>query len=120
MSAPLLINQRTAADVVVVELNGPLVADQDDLIFKAHITSLVRGGAGRILLDLRHVTAMDSGGVGVLAAMHLHVARSGGRLKLLSPSDRVVRVLGITHLTGVFEVFEHEAVAVASFDPPAE
>jgi anti-anti-sigma regulatory factor len=51
--------------------------------------------------------------------MYLHVRGRGGRFKLLCPSSRACRVLQITHLDHVFEVFEHEADALRTFAAPA-
>src|SRR5262245_33745526 len=106
MPAPLQITQRSAGGVAVLEIGGQIVADEGDAAFKAHVAALVAAGCHRVLLDLRNVAYMDSGGAGVLAATYIHVAKRGGSLKLLCPSERVCRVLQITHLLGVFEIFE--------------
>jgi len=44
--------------------------------------------------------------------MYRHVTRRGGQLKLLRPSPHARRVLGITHLTAVFDIFDDEAEAL--------
>jgi anti-sigma B factor antagonist len=119
MSAPLNINQHSTAGVIVLELSGQLVADEGDQAFKDHVEALVREGSRHVLLDLRDVTYMDSGGAGALVAVYLHVMRREGRLKLLRPSDRVCRVLQITHLLSVFEVFADEEQAIRSFALPS-
>lgn len=119
MAAPLNITRHSTAGVVVLELSGHLVADEGDRMFKEQVTALVSEGWKYVLLDLRAVTYMDSGGAGALAAAYLHVMRREGRLKLLRPSDRVGRVLQVTHLLSVFEVFEDEEQAIRSFDVPA-
>ena len=119
MSAPLHINERSAADIVVLVLSGQLVADEDDRPFRERIESLVSSGSRRLLLHLHDVTYMDSGGAGALATAVFHVARRGGALKLVHPSDRVRRVLEVTHLLSVFEVFDDEAAAIRSFEAPA-
>jgi anti-anti-sigma factor len=116
MSAPLQIIQRAAGAVAILELVGPFIVDEGDLLLKDQVAALVSGGSRHVLLDLGHVTAMDSGGAGALAATLLHVARRGGSLKLLSPSERVLRVLQVTHLLPVFDVFDAESEALASFE----
>ena len=119
MPAPLQISQRAVADVVVLTLNGPLIVDDGDMLFREHVASVVAAGSKHILLDVRDVTHMDSGGAGALAATLLHVTRRGGCLKLLGPSARVCRVLEITHLRSIFDVFEVEDEALRSFDARA-
>jgi anti-sigma B factor antagonist len=116
MSAPLVITRRTVGDVVILQLAGRLIFDEaGQHLLREEITGLVAGGQRYILVDLRGVTHMDSGGVGALAAVSLHVVKRNGSLKLLAPSDRVLRVLHITHLESVFEIFTEEQDAVRSF-----
>ena len=82
--------------------------------------SLVKAGRTRILVDLRNVTYIDSGGVGGLVGMFLHVYKRGGEMKLICPSQRARRVLKITKLLSVFEVFPTEEQGIASFVPRVE
>jgi len=112
---PLLIDQRSVAGVTILALNGPLLADEDDRLLRERVRSLTAAGERHLVLDLRHVTHIDSGGVGALIATHLHMTRRGGQLKLLCPSDRCTRVLRMTHLLEVFDVFTREDEAVRSF-----
>ena len=49
--------------------------------------------------------------------MYNELANLGGLLKLLHPSPHSERVLEITHLTSVFEIFEDEATALRSMAP---
>jgi anti-sigma B factor antagonist len=117
--AALEIAERRNGPVTVVELTGRLVADDGENPFAEQIRVLVAAGNVNLLVDLHRVTYMDSGGVGALVSMFLHVAKRGGRLKLLAPSDRVRRVLQITRLLQIFEVFADEEEAVHSFEMPS-
>jgi anti-sigma B factor antagonist len=113
--AALELAERRLGAVTVVELSGHLVADDGDSLFTNRITELVAVGQANVLVDLSRVTYIDSGGVGALVAKFLHAARRGGRLKILRPSERVRRVLAMTRLIEIFEVFEDEDAAVRSF-----
>lgn len=115
MVAPLVISQRMVGDVTVLELSGHLVFDAGERTFREQVISLVKDGRTRILVELKNVTYIDSCGTGGLVAMLLHVLRRGGEMKLLCPSERAVRVLEISHLLTVFDVFQVEAEALASF-----
>ncbi|CAN5357321.1 hypothetical protein BH23ACI1_BH23ACI1_31390 [soil metagenome] len=119
MRAALGIQERHVGPVTILELSDWLVAGGGDDRYKEHVATLVRAGHLNLLVGMANVTYVDSGGVGVLVGTLLHVSRRGGRLKLLAPSARVARVLEITGLHRVFEVFEHEEDAVASFEPMA-
>jgi anti-sigma B factor antagonist len=117
--AALEIAERRLGSVTVVELRGRLVADDGDTSFITRITALVAFGHVNLLVDFERVTYIDSGGIGALVSRFLHVIRRGGRLKLLRPSERVRRVLQMTRLIDVFEIFEDEDIAVRSFASPS-
>lgn len=117
MTPPLTITQRNVGRVIILELLGRLIFDEDgDRLLRAQVAALIAAGEHNILLDLSGVKQMDSGGVGTLVAVYLHALKRGGRLKLLRPSERVNRVLHMTHLESAFEVFESENDAVRTFD----
>jgi anti-sigma B factor antagonist len=113
--AALQIAERRLGPVTIVELRGRLVADDGGTSFTNRITALLSFGHRNLLVDFGRVTYIDSGGVGALVSMFLRVARRGGRLKVLRPSDRVRRVLHMTGLLDVFEVFDDEEAALHSF-----
>jgi len=112
MSSALQITQRTVANVVIFELTGNLVYDEGTQTLRNVLTTAVAAGARECLLDLSQITYLDSGGVGSLVEMFRHVTRRGGQLKLLSPSPCARRVLGITRLTAVFDIFDDEPGAL--------
>ncbi len=115
--APLTITRRDAGHVVVLALTGRLNFDDDgDRLLREQVAAVVASGEQNILLDLNGVHQMDSGGVGTLVAVYLHAAKRGGKLKLLQPSERVKRVLHMTHLEEAFDVFDNESDAVRTFD----
>jgi anti-sigma B factor antagonist len=118
MTAPLKITERRAGPVAVLEISGHLVADDGACRCLQQVSLLVIAGWLNVLVDLSRVTYIDSGGVGALVASYVHVSRRGGRMKLLCPSARASRVLTITRLSEVFEVFDTEDAALRSFAPP--
>jgi anti-sigma B factor antagonist len=75
----------------------------------------VGGGAGKILIDLGRVQTIDSSGVGELVSAFTTVRNRGGRLKLLNLPSKVNDILQITQLITVFETFDDESEAIASF-----
>jgi len=79
------------------------------------LAELFDRGQRRILLDLRHVTFIDSAGLGELVASKKRALERGGDIKLLQPAKRVRELLVMTLLTRIFEIHEDEATAVSSF-----
>ena len=120
MLAPLRITERPIGDTKLLELSGRLVFDDGDQILRERIHALVDAGSRRILLDLRDVTYVDSGGIGAVVEMYLHVTKVGGRLALMRPGPCARRVLQITHLMSALDVFEDEDTAIREIHLPPQ
>jgi anti-sigma B factor antagonist len=116
MDSPLRITQRTADNVIILDVSGRLVfSGGDESVLRNEVAALIGAGERRLLVDLSNVSYIDSGGVGSLVTAYLHTVRRGGQLKVVCPNDRVCRVLQITHLNSVLDVFDTEAQALKSF-----
>ena len=115
MAAQLEIAETRAGGVTVLALSGRLVADEEDLDFADHVDRLVADDRIHIVVDFHDVTCIDSGGVGTLVAKFLSVRRRGGDMRLVRVTDRTRRVLAITRLLSVFQVFESTEQAIRSF-----
>jgi anti-sigma B factor antagonist len=116
MPVPLQITERSINGLVILQLDGHLVFDESDGILRERVRSLVAAGARLLLLDLHGLSYIDSGGMGALVELYLHVARRGGRLTLLCPSTCANRVMHVTHLSTVFEIFQDEEQALRSLN----
>ena len=75
----------------------------------------LNGGARSVLLNLERVTTMDSSGVGELVSASATVADRGGMLKLAVVPPRIRDVMRANQVLALFEVFDDEASALASF-----
>ena len=71
--------------------------------------------ARKVLLNLAGCTGADSLGIGELISLHVSLTNRGGTLKLLHLPERISDLLRATQLISMFEVFDDEAVALASF-----
>jgi anti-sigma B factor antagonist len=84
--------------------------------FRQAIEALVKEKRLKIILNLKDVTYIDSAGVGVMVGKLVSLRRQGGDIKLLTLVQRNLRVMTITKLVTVFEIFESEDEAVKSFE----
>jgi anti-sigma B factor antagonist len=109
------IEERHISRVTVLDLAGKLATDESAEHLKDKINSLIAQGRTHILLNLRNVPYIDSGGLGQLVASYGSVVKAGGALKLLNVTSRNHDLLSITRLVTVFESFDSEGEAVQSF-----
>ena len=71
------------------------------------------------MLDLGRVRYVDSAGLGELVQAFSAVRNRGGAIKLLNLTKRLNDLLVLTRLLTIFDCFDHEADALASFAPQA-
>ena len=109
------ISERTVGAVTVLDLDGKLVTADGTQILKDKVNSLVFQKRCEVLLNLRNVPYIDSGGLGELVTALTTVSRAGGHLKLVNANEKSRDLLALTKLVTVFEVFESEPDAVRSF-----
>ena len=116
----LKIGTRRLGSVVIVDLEGQIRIGETNIDLHKTIQDLVVGGERKVLLNLAAVTHIDSSGLGELVGGHATLERNDGEMKLLNLTERVSELMMITKLLTVFDVFENEAEAVASFDKAAD
>ena len=114
------IDQRAVGDVVVLDLKGRITMGEGDELLKDKVNSLVNQGHKKIVLNLADVPYIDSAGLGEIVRTYTTVSRQGGSLKLLNLTKRITDLLSITKLLTVFETFDLEKDAVASFQSSAK
>jgi len=112
---PLEITQREIDGVYLLALKGRLVLGEESVGFRATIDNLLAASAKRIVVNLEHVTHVDSAGLGSLIEAHRKTKASGGRLKLSNLGPNFKKALEIARLLPLFETSPTEAAAVAGF-----
>jgi anti-sigma B factor antagonist len=81
---------------------------------------MIDHGNSKLLLNLRNVILIDSSGLGELVASFASAERAGGTIKLMNLSDKFIELITITKLYTVFDVFDNENDALASFGSASE
>lgn len=119
----LNINDRQVGNVTILDIDGNLRIGEGSAVLHKAIRRLLEEGQNQILLNLSHVTYIDSSGLGELVAGYVASRKSGGQIKLLHLTQRVRELMMITKLLTVFDSYENESEALDSFktlDPGLE
>jgi anti-anti-sigma factor len=105
---------REAQRTLVVTFTGPkLPPDVGDPLYR-----LVEGeGHGRLVLNFENVRVLTSAPIGVLVNLKkkADVVQGGVRLCRIDPD--LLEILRVTHTDRLFEIFDGEQDAIASFSP---
>jgi anti-sigma B factor antagonist len=109
------IKERVVSGVSVLDLSGKIVLGEGDGQIRDRIKDLLADGQKRILLNLGDVNYIDSARLGALISSYTTTKRQGGQLKLVNLTKRIQDLLAITKLITVFETYDNEGQALASF-----
>ncbi len=102
-------------EVRILVPHGNLEIGDPVASLRAAIEDQMRDGHVQIVLDLADVQMIDSSGMGAIIRALTSLKQRGGSLKLLNPSKFTLQTLKIVGLLNLFEVYEDEAQAVASY-----
>ena len=111
----LKMTSREVDGVTVVALDGRIVLGEESNALREKIKSLVAEGKKKVVLNMDGVTFIDSAGLGTLVAAHHSAKAQGASLRLCHLGTKFQEVLQITKLMTIFDVYNTEAEAVASF-----
>jgi anti-anti-sigma factor len=110
------IKERQMNDVTVMDLDGRFVLGADRQ-FGQLVEANIEAGRRKLIVNLARVKYMDSSGLGELVAGYRAMRQANGHIKLLHLNERLINLLITTKLISVFEMFDSESEAIASFLP---
>lgn len=113
----LEIHQRENQEIQVLDLRGKLEMGTGDVTLRDFADVLFRNGNRQLILNMAHVSAIDTAGSGVLLFLAQQYQSAGGRLVLAQLGDVHVKIYEITRLEAVIEIYANELDAVNSFFP---
>ena len=111
----LKMTNREVDGVSVVALDGRIVLGEESNALREKVKALIAEGKKKVVLNMANITFIDSAGLGTLVAAHHSAKSQGAALKLAHLGSKFQEVLQITKLLTVFDVYNSEAEAVASF-----
>lgn len=109
------IETRSLEQVKLVKLRGKLALGEAVDRLRETLNDLMNSGDCRIILDLADVPMIDSSGIGLLVRSLTSAKQLGGTIRLLNPSKFSVQTLKMIGLLNLFEIFNDQQQAVASF-----
>jgi anti-sigma B factor antagonist len=111
----MTVSERIIDNVTILDIAGNVTLNDGSEQVRDKVRSVLQQGQKFLLVNLSKVSYMDSAGLGELVQAYSTVAKQGGKLKLVSPTKRLQDLLVITKLATVFDSFDDETKAVASF-----
>jgi len=110
----LRMSTRSLEGVLVVDCSGRLVFGEESASLRDSVKKLL-AQSPKVVMNLREVNYIDSGGLGTLVSLFTTARNAGGAVKLARLSQRVGDLLQVTKLLTIFEVFDDEEAAARSF-----
>ena len=107
---------RNRDGVTILQPTGKITIGIGDVALREAVDDALAAGSTSILVDFQRASKMDSSGMAELVAAFKKVKESGGEIKLLHLPSNIRDVLTITQISRVFEIFDDEDEAVASFN----
>jgi len=106
---------RTSGDVTILMPKGMLLGGKETDELQAKIKELSEAGNRKMLINLGQTTFMNSVSLGVLIGGHSSYAKRDAQMKLCAVDKKIQNIFVVTKLSLVFDVYETEAQALASF-----
>jgi bifunctional UDP-N-acetylglucosamine pyrophosphorylase/glucosamine-1-phosphate N-acetyltransferase len=106
---------RLAGEVTVIELKAQLTRTRVAKELGQKIRQAIGSDRKQVVVNLGHVTLIDSAAMGELVGAASALQKDGGQLKLSDVSPEALHTLQAANLHQFFEIHRHEADALASF-----
>jgi len=111
----LEIGQRENEGITILDLKGRLLLGCGTLTLSERLLSLLEGGNQKVILNFKHVSHVDTAGLGTLVFWAGRFREASGKLVLVNLAPAHARLHAILKLNAVFETYREECDAVNSF-----
>jgi anti-sigma B factor antagonist len=107
------INARDTPSATILRLDGDFLSEVDQIALRDKVRALVGENKYRVIINLAGVKYINSCGLGSLVCALTTVRKVGGDLYLACVGHEVERILKITALHTVFNIFQTMETAIA-------
>ena len=101
------INYKDIKDHKIIILDGDIdyfcVSELKNAVFK-----LINDRTPSIILDLNNVEYMDSSGIGLIVTAYKVMSQYGGRMSLMNVQDDVMKLLKLTTIDTLMNIYKNE------------
>ncbi|MCA9918754.1 MAG: STAS domain-containing protein [Anaerolineales bacterium] len=111
----LNIQTHFSDSVLVVELDGRLLAENIVVVWNGIVAALDQQDTARIVVNLNGINFIDSRGLAVLVTWLKRCRARQGDLFLCQVNPTVLNVIELTRLNLAFTIFDDEETAVNAF-----
>lgn len=115
----MTLDERLISDVMLIDIHGRVTVNEGTDLLAERLKQLVEKGHTKLVIGMADVPYVDSTALSILLRTRATVSKRDGALKLMHVRGHVRELLEVTQLLRVFEAFESDADAVASFNARA-
>ncbi len=109
------ILQRRQGNIVILDIHGAISMGESKEKFVHVMDELLSQKDLNVLVNFADINYMDSTGIGELVGYLNKFVENNRQLKILRPHDRILKLLQITKLDTMFQIFQDEEEALKSF-----
>lgn len=109
------IKTKTSGDVGILEVHGKLMGGNEAEEIRDEIRTFFGENVKNIVISLKHVSWMNSLGMGAIMGAYTTVMNHNGKVCLTGLNEKVRSLLILTQLSKIFATYPTEDEAVNSF-----
>jgi anti-sigma B factor antagonist len=110
------ISRQDFAEVTVAEIRvANITRGQDAEQLRDFVTGLLKADRRHVVLDLQHISNLDSTGLSEMASAWFRISRAGGRIVVCHQSKKMEDIWAITRLQTFYQAYRSVTDAVNSF-----
>ena len=113
----LEISHRQQDGCVVIDITDDHFGYPKTMVLKNHVTRLINTGHPFLVLNLGGVKMLDSFGIAAIISLLKYCKEAGGNLTLYGLNEQVERLMEITHMDRVLDIWQTEGQAITRLRP---
>lgn len=102
--------------ILIVRLNGELDHHTAEAVRTKMEEAINRGQSNHIVLSLKHLTFMDSSGLGVILGRYKQITGKGGKMVVCDVNSSVYRLFELSGLFKILAIHDNERSALSSLE----